>query len=84
MTMTANTLRWRIARYAIAGAILLNIVTVVWAFHASAGTIVIGAIGLGILGAALGAAVGWATAPNRDGRWWAQRRPRRRSVRTHR
>ena len=81
---TSNTIRWRIIRYAVAGVILLNVVTLVWAFHASIGTIVIGAIALGILGAALGAAVGWATTPNRDGRWWAQRRTRRHPTRAPR
>jgi hypothetical protein len=75
--VASHTVRWRIIRYAIAGAIVLNIVTVVWAFNASAGTITIAAILQGILGAALGGSIGWATTPNREGRWWAQGRPRR-------
>lgn len=82
MTLTRNTLRGRIARSAIAGAVLLNIITVVWAFYASTRTIVIGAVSLAIVGGIIGASVGWATAPNREGRWWAQRRRGRRALRT--
>jgi hypothetical protein len=66
-----KTLRWRIARYAVAGAVLLNIVTVVWAFRASTGTTVILAIALTIVGGTLGGIIGWSTAPSRWGRWWA-------------
>ena len=68
-------------RYAIAGAVLLNIFTVVWAFHASAQTTVIAAVALTILGGAIGGSVGWATASNRWGRWWAEGRTRRGSIR---
>ena len=80
---TSNTIRWRVIRYAIAGAILLNIVTVVWAFHASARTTVIAAIALSFVGGALGGIIGWSTAPSRWGRWWANGRTRR-DLRTRR
>ena len=81
---TTNTIRWRVVRYAVAGAVLLNIVTLVWAFHASARTTVIAAIALTLVGAALGGIIGWSTAPSRWGRWWANGRTRRGSVRTPR
>jgi hypothetical protein len=82
MTIAApNTSRWRITRYAIAGAILLNIITVVWALYASTSTIIIAAIALGLLGAAIGGSVGWATTPHRWGRWWAEGRTHRGSIR---
>jgi hypothetical protein len=82
MALTRNTLRGRIARSAIAGAVLLNVITVVWAFYASTRTIVIAAASLAVLGGIIGASVGWATAPNREGRWWAQQRRTRRRLRT--
>jgi hypothetical protein len=81
---TTNTIRWRVVRYAVAGAVLLNIVTLVWAFHASARTTVIAGIALTLVGAALGGIIGWSTAPSRWGRWWANGRTRRGSVRTPR
>lgn len=74
---TTNTIRWRVVRYAIAGAVLLNIVTLVWAFHTSARTTVIAAIALTFVGGALGGIIGWSTAPSRWGRWWANGRTRR-------
>ena len=82
MTIAArNTSRWRIARYAIAGAILLNIITVIRAFYAATRTIIIAALALGVLGAATGGSVAWATAPHRWGRWWAEGRTHRGSIR---
>jgi sulfite exporter TauE/SafE len=83
MTVVAsNTQRWRVIRYAVLGAILLNIVTLVWALlGASALTTVIAAVALAFVGAAIGGSVGWATAPNRWGRWWAEGRTDRGSVR---
>jgi hypothetical protein len=81
---TSNTNRGRVARYAVAGAVLLNIVTVVWAFHASAGTTVIAAIVLTLVGGAIGGSFGWATASNRWGRWWAEGRTHRGPLRGRR
>lgn len=79
---TRNTNRWRVARYAIAGALLLNIVTVVWAFYTSARTAIIAAAVLAVVGGAIGGSIGWATASHRWGRWWAEGRTRRGSIRT--
>lgn len=81
---TANTNRGRVARYAIGGAVLLNIVTVVWAFHSTVRTTVIAAVALTIVGGAIGASVGWATAANRWGRWWGEGRTHRGSIRGRR
>ncbi len=68
---TKNTLRWRIVKAAVIGAIAINIPTVVWGFYASTSTTLIGAIALAVIGAAIGGSVGWATAANRWGRWWS-------------
>jgi hypothetical protein len=74
---TKNTMRWRVARAAVVGAIALNILTLVWSFYASTRTIVIAAIVLAVIGAVLGGAVGWALAANRWSRWWSVSRTTR-------
>jgi hypothetical protein len=63
------SVRRKTIRGAVAGAVILNIPTVVWAFFFSAGSIVIVAIVLTALGAVLGGMSGWATA-----RRWRLRR----------
>lgn len=81
MTIVAsNTQRWRIIRWAVLGAVVLNLVTVAWAYYDFTGSTIIGGVALAVVGALIGGSVGWATTPNREGRWWAQRRPRRGSV----
>jgi hypothetical protein len=79
--MGRNTNWWRVIRYAVAGALILNIVTVVWAFYTSTRTAVIAAIVLGVVGGAIGGCFGWATASNRWGRWWAEGRTHRGPIR---
>jgi hypothetical protein len=81
MTVVAsNTQRWRIIRWAVLGAIALNVVTVAWASYDFTGSTIVGAVALAVVGALIGGSVGWATTPNRSERWWAQGRPRGGSV----
>lgn len=71
-------MRTQVARGALAGAIFLNLPTLVWGWYASAATVVAGVIALAALGAVLGGLIGWMVAPNRWDRWWTdhRRRPR--------
>jgi hypothetical protein len=78
---TTNTMGRRVARYALLGAVLVNLVTVVLAFYTSGGTTIVVAIVLAVLGGTIGGSFGWATASNRWGRWWAEGRTRRGSIR---
>lgn len=83
-SLTHNTIRGRVARYAVLGAIVLNIPTLIWAWYASTTTIIVGVIAFAVLGAGLGAIVGWSGAPNRWDRWWMDHRRRPHNPRTGR
>jgi hypothetical protein len=72
----------RVAAGAVIGAIALNVVTVVWAFHASStSSVLAGAVGITFLGLVLGGAIGWATTFHHWGSWWAEGRHSRGAIR---
>jgi hypothetical protein len=83
MTITPRTsINHRIAAGAIIGALVLNLVTVVWAFYASLTSgIVEAAVGITFLGLVLGGAIGWATTFHHWSSWWAEGRPNRGAIR---
>ena len=58
--------RMTTTRLAVAGALVLNIPTIVAAAFLSAGAVVITAVVLAVVGAALGTVTGWAIAPTAE------------------
>jgi uncharacterized membrane protein len=84
-TMTSTPkkkINHRVEAGAVIGAIALNLVTLVWAFHASsASSVLAGAVGITLLGLVLGGAIGWATTFHHWGSWWVEGRHSRGAIR---
>ena len=83
MTITPKeTIKHRVETGAVIGAIALNVVTVIWAFHASSiSSVLAGAVGITFLGLVLGGTIGWATTFHHWGSWWAEGRHSRGAIR---
>jgi hypothetical protein len=63
-------------RSAIIGIVLFEAIAIIWALVAPSWWVALGAVALGIVGAAGGVLVAWMTEPNRGDRWWAEHRRR--------